>query len=216
MTTLVHWLNTTAIHVLGVDVTWAEVLGDLTGLVSVWWAAREHVGTWPVGNLNSALFLVLFLDAKLYANAFLQVVFITLGCIGWWTWVRTDPEDRPIAVVRRTRPSEWGALTAVGAPFLVAWTWWLGTRTDSPAPFWDALTMTLAIVATYGQARKLVESWWIWIVVDVVSVPLYLSRDLYPTALLYVVFGCLCVGGLREWTRTMDAPLELVPEAATP
>ena len=212
MTNLVNWLNATAIHRLGVDVTWAEVLGDITGLMAVWWAAREHVWTWPIGNLNSALFLILFIDAKLYANAFLQIVFIALGCIGWWTWLRTGPEARPRAVIRRTRPREWVGFAAVGAPFLAAWTWWLSSRTDSPAPFWDALTLTLAILATYGQTRKLVESWWIWIIVDAVSVPLYLSRDLYPTAALYVVFGCLCVAGLRDWSRTLAQTPALVPE----
>ncbi|MEZ5177483.1 MAG: nicotinamide riboside transporter PnuC [Acidimicrobiales bacterium] len=203
MDPIFSWLDSTAVQVWGVDVSWAEVLGDLTGLAAVWWAARERVWTWPIGNLNSALFLVLFLDAKLYANAFLQVVFIVLGFYGWWTWVRRHGPDLTLAVVRRTTRNEWLGLAAVGLPGLAAWTAWLMLRTDSPAPFWDSLTLVLSVLATYGQARKLLESWWIWITVDVVSVPLYLSRGLYPTAALYVVFGGLCVIGLRDWTRAL-------------
>jgi nicotinamide mononucleotide transporter len=80
----------------------------------------------------------------------------------------------------------------------------LSRHTDSPAPAADASILTLSLAATYGQAQKLLESWWVWIVVDVVSVPLYVSRALYPTALLYAVFGGLCVKGLMEWTFTLD------------
>ena len=203
MQNLVGWLNLTAVQLWGVDVSWAEVLGDVTGLASVWWAARERIWTWPVGIVNSALFLVLFVDAKLYANGFLQVVFIVLGFYGWWTWVGRHGPQHTLTVIRRTHRREWIGLIAVGIPALAAWTAWLMFRTDSPAPFWDSLTLVLSVLAIYAQAKKLLESWWIWITVDLISVPLYLSRGLYPTAGLYVVFGGLCIMGLRDWTATM-------------
>ena len=82
---------------------------------------------------------------------------------------------------------------------------WLAHATDSPAPLADATVLSLSLAATWGQAEKLVESWWIWIAVDVISVPLYVSRSLYPTAGLYVIFGILCVFGLRGWSRTLHA-----------
>jgi nicotinamide mononucleotide transporter len=205
MQAMLDWLSSTAVHLFGVDVSWAEVLGDVTGLLAVWWAARERVWTWPIGNLNSALFLVLFVDAKLYANAFLQVVFIVLGFYGWWVWVARHGPDLAPAIVRRTSGREWVGLVAAGIPMLVGWSAYLALQTDSPAPFWDSLTLVLSLLATYGQAKKLVESWWLWIAVDLVSVPLYLSRALYPTALLYVVFGALCIVRLRDWTQKMAA-----------
>jgi nicotinamide mononucleotide transporter len=77
-------------------------------------------------------------------------------------------------------------------------------------PAWDASVLTLSLAATYGQARKLLESWWIWIAVDVLSIPLYLVRGLYPTAALYAVFLALCVVGLRSWMR------ELTPSRPEP
>lgn len=199
MAGLLDWLNSTAVHLWGVDVSWAEVLGDLTGLAAVWWAARERVWTWPVGNLNSALFLVLFVDAKLYANGALQVVFIGLGFYGWWEWVRRHGPDRRPLVVTRTRPGEWAGIAAAVGVVLVSWTWWLAEHTDSPEPLWDSSILALSLAATYGQARKRLESWWLWIAVDVLSVPLYLRRGLVPTAAVYAVFGVLCVVGLREW-----------------
>jgi nicotinamide mononucleotide transporter len=92
-------------------------------------------------------------------------------------------------------------------------TWWLARQTDSPVPLWDGSVLTLSLAATYGQARKLLESWWIWILVDVLSIPLYVVRGLYPTAVLYALFLALCIVGLRAWRRELQPPLP-VPGSA--
>lgn len=211
---LLEWLNSTAFHLLGADVSWAEVLGDLTGALTVWWAARENVWNWPVGNINAALFLVLFVDAKLYADSLLQVVFIVLGFYGWWQW--TLGRGRPDAElpVRRTTGREWLLMVGVAAVAQAGWTAWLAGHTDSPVPCWDASVLVLSLVAVWGQARKLLESWYVWIAVDVISVPLYINRGLRPTALLYAVFGCLCVVGWRTWNRSMVAEDRRLAEVA--
>lgn len=200
---MITWLNSTAMHVFGVDVSWAEVLGDLTGAVSVWWAARENVWNWPIGLLNSALFFVLFLDAKLYADATLQIAFIGLGVFGWVQWARRDSLSMTHRPVGRTSGIEWIGLLLLGVAAQAGWTAWLATHTDSPVPFWDASILVLSLMATYAQARKYIESWWIWIAVDLISVPLYVSRGLYPTAVLYAAFGVMCIVGLRTWMLTL-------------
>jgi nicotinamide mononucleotide transporter len=205
----VDWLQEPAIELFHTPVTWLELIADLAGALSVWWATREVVLTWPAGLLNSALFLVLFIDVDLFASAGLQVAFIVLGLYGWWSWARgvPDPEGSTSSgelPVRRTVPREWvvlGVCTVVGVAFIA---WLLTSHTASPAPWWDAIVLVLSLVATYGQAQKLVESWAIWIVVDVVSVPLYASRELLPTALLYAGFGVLCVLGWRDWSRSLS------------
>jgi nicotinamide mononucleotide transporter len=206
----VEWLQTPGVELFGSSVSRLELLGALTGLASVWWAARERVWTWPVGIVNSALFLLLFVDAKLYATAALQVAFIVLGVYGWCQWSRGGPAGAELPV-RRTRRWEWAALAVVAVAAQAAWTTWLVLSTDSTVPFWDAAVLVLSLVATYGQARKLLESWWIWLVVDAISVPLFLGQQLYATALLYGVFEVLCVVGLRDWQRSLRAQ-----EAAAP
>lgn len=216
MSEAIDWLNSEAISLWGAPVSWAEVVGAVTGLLAVWWTTRQHVWNWPMGILNSAIFMIVFLDVKLYASAFLQIVFIGLGSYGWWAWTHHDA-SRVERSIRRTSRVEWIAMSSIGIVVLAAWTTWLTTGTDSPAPLWDALTLTLSLLATYGQAQKLIESWWIWIAVDLISVPLYLSRHLYPTAALYVVFGLLCALGLHDWHRTLRgsaAPLPLLEVAA--
>jgi nicotinamide mononucleotide transporter len=198
----VEWLHEAALTIGSSSVSRLELLGAITGLLSVWWAARERVWTWPVGILNSSLFLLLFLDAKLYATAVLQLAFIGLGIYGWRQWRRGGPTDHELPV-RRTTRGEWLGLAVVAIVGQTAWTTWLVASTDSTVAFWDAAVLVLSLVATFGQARKLVESWWIWIVVDTISIPLFLSQDLFATALLYAVFEVLCIVGLRDWRRSM-------------
>jgi nicotinamide mononucleotide transporter len=198
------WLREPAFRLWGTPVSWAEVFGDATGIACVWLLAAKKIASWPVGIANNALFFLLFWTARLYADASLQVVFAIAAAYGWWVWAGGG-RGRVAPPIRRTRAKEWlwlGILTVAGIGGIA---WLLSRHTDSPVPLADATVTSLSLAATYGQARKLVESWWVWIAVDVVSVPLYVSRGLYPTAALYFVFGCLCVAGLRSWTRALGA-----------
>lgn len=203
MTAILSWLDSAALVIAGVRVTWSEVLGDVTGAACVVLVARQHVWNWPLGLLNNVFWALLFWRAKLYSDSSLQGIFFVLGCYGWWRWLR--PSNGATLAVRRTRAREWKVLASLVAVATAALAAWLAHATDSPAPLADALVLSLSLAATWGQAEKLVESWWIWIAVDVISVPLYVSRALYPTAVLYVIFGILCVFGLRGWSRALRA-----------
>jgi nicotinamide mononucleotide transporter len=189
--------------------SWAEALGAATGLGCVWLVARQSTWNWPVGLANNAFWCSLFWSSRLYADAVLQVVFAALGVYGWWSWV-AGARGAPALPVRRTTVREWVTLGPVTLLATLGLAAWLSARTDSPAPLADASVLTLSLAATYGQARKLLESWWWWIAVDVVSIPLYVSRGLYPTAGVYAVFLVLCVKGLADWSRAL-AHREVAP-----
>lgn len=203
MTAILSWLDSAAFVIAGVPVSWSEVLGDVTGAACVVLVARQNVWNWPLGLLNNVFWALLFWRAKLYSDSSLQGIFFLLGCYGWWRWQRKTTSAPPI--VRRTRAIEWKVLAGLVVVATAALAAWLAHATDSPAPLADATVLSLSLAATWGQAEKLVESWWIWIAVDVISVPLYASRSLYPTAGLYVIFGVLCVFGLRGWSRALHA-----------
>ncbi|MFE3328402.1 nicotinamide riboside transporter PnuC [Streptomyces sp. NPDC059176] len=190
---------------LGTPVSWTEVLGFASGALCVWLVARQHIANWPIGIANNVLFVLLFTQAGLYADAVLQVVFITLAAYGWWTWTHGGGPGSDVLPVRRTARAEWAWLLAAGVVGTLGLTLLLRGTTDSTVPFWDATTTVLSLVATYGQCRKRVESWWLWIAADVVYVPLYAYKELYLTALLYAGFLALCVHGLRAWSRDLTA-----------
>lgn len=194
---------------MGWTVTWTEALGFATGGLCVWLVARQHIANWPIGIANNVFFIVLFTQAGLYADAGLQIVFIALAAYGWWSWTHGGgPGTAETLRVRRTTRTEWAWLTAAGAVGVLGLTLLLGSVTDSTVPFWDAATTGLSLMATYGQCRKLVESWWLWIAADLVYIPLYAYKELYLTSLLYAGFLALCVVGLVGWRR-------MLPDAGT-
>ena len=183
-------------------ISWTELVGSLTGLLCVYLVARASIWNWPVGIANTLLYLVVFLRAKLYGDALLQVVFTALGVYGWWSWSHADGRRAELPV-RRATQAELAIAAGVSLAGTASAALALAHGTDSPVPVWDASVLVLSLVATWGQAKKWLESWWLWILVDVISVPLYVARHLYPTALLYALFLGLCALGLREWARLL-------------
>ena len=186
-----------------------EILGFLTGVVNVWLLARQNIWNWPVGLANNALYVGVFVAAGLYGDAGLQLVYITLGIYGWWTWAHPGP--RPDLAVTRTPRGTWIWLTPATLAVAVGLAFFLGRFTDSTVPRWDGFTTALSLAAIYGQSKKYVESWWIWIAADVIYIPLYLYKHLQLTSGLYFIFFLLCVMGLREWSKALRTQLEPAP-----
>ena len=187
-----------------------EILGFVTGAACVWLAVRQNVWTFPVGLANNVVFLVLFTSTGLYANAGLQVVYLVLGALGWYWWLRGGP-DRGGLVVHGTPRAAWvvglvAAAACTAALYAVLTTW-----TDSTVPFWDALTTSTSLLAQTMLGRKWIGNWWVWIATDVVLVGLYASQGLWLTAALYVGFVGLCVQGLREWSAARRSATEAAP-----
>jgi nicotinamide mononucleotide transporter len=179
-----------------------EALGFVTGGASVYLTVRESVWNFPVGIANSVFFLVLFAGARLFADAGLQVVFIALGFQGWYLWLRGGENHAPLRVGRASL----ALLLAVAASVAAATaglTLFLRTVQDS-APFLDALVTALSLGAQYLLNRKAVENWLLWMAADVVQIYLYFYKGLHLTAVLYLVFLCMCVAGLRNWLKTMS------------
>jgi nicotinamide mononucleotide transporter len=190
----------------GVETTWTELLGFATGLVTVWLVVRQHIANWPVGIANVLFLMVVFWQAGLYADAGLQIVYVLLGLYGWWQWGYGGERRTPLTVRRTTGP-EWTGLAVAGALCTVALWLFLDRLTASTVPLPDAATTALSLMATYGQAKKLVESWWLWIAADLIYIPLYAYKGLWFTAILYVAFLALCVLGLRAWRADLRRPV---------
>lgn len=178
-----------------------ELLGFLSGLACVWLAGRGNILNFPVGLLNSALLLLLFWDARLFADASLQILFIGLGLQGWWRWARAKRTvEGPVRWL--SRRGRWLSLIAAAA--LIGLLVPLLTLARGSLPLFDASITGLSVVAQVLLNLRRAESWLYWIAVDAVSVPVYASKGLWLIALLYLVFLGMAVGGARAWRREAD------------
>lgn len=185
---------------LPIDLT--EAFGFATGAICVWLVTKGNIWNWPIGLANNIFFAVLFWRARLFADFGLQGVYFVLGLWGWWQWLHGGRNRAPLPV-SRTRPAEWIAVSA----FLIIGTWGLRellVAVNGSAPFWDALTTVICLAAQYLLCRKRMENWFFWIAADVIYVPLYLSRNLPLTALLYAGFIVLCILGLKRWKKELE------------
>lgn len=177
-----------------------EAWGFATGGVCVWLVVREHVWNWPIGLANNLVFFVLFFRSRLYADMGLQVVYFVLGAYGWLNWIYGGKGRSHLPISRANRTD--GLLLLIGIPLC---TWALHqilVATNGAAPFLDSLTTVLSLAAQYLLCRKRLENWFVWILADLIYVPLYLVRNLPLTAFLYGTFLVMCFFGVREWSRT--------------
>jgi len=176
-----------------------DVLGFITGGICVWLVVREHVANWPIGLANNLVFFVLFWEARLYADMTLQVVYFGLGVFGWWEWLRGGPHHEALTI-SLARRAEWiGLLLFVP---LATWLMYLVlVQVNDASPFWDSLTTVLSLGAQYLLCLKRLENWYFWIAADLIYVPLYFSRSLPLTAVLYGIFLGMCLFGLSQWRK---------------
>jgi nicotinamide mononucleotide transporter len=190
-------LTHTVFTLAGEPVTWAELLGFVSGILSVALAVGQRVSTFPVGLANNVFFFVLFADAGLFADASLQIVYAVLSVMGWWSWLRLGPRrsELDVSVASQRLLLLTGLGVVAGTLVLVPV---LRGAGDS-APTLDGLTTAMSLGAQFLLNLKKLQNWYVWMAVDVIYLPLYTSRELYLTAIVYAVFLGLCFAGLAQW-----------------
>lgn len=181
-----------------------EAISFVTGAACVWLTVRANVWNFPIGLLNTATFSVVFFDARLFGDAALQLVYFALGLMGWYLWLYGGERRTPLRVVHASSLEKWVVGAAIVLSTLVLW------RTlryaGGSASFWDAWTTSVSLGAQWLLTRKRLETWHLWILVDIVYVPLYVSRGLNLTALLYAVFLVMAIMGLSHWRTLVREP----------
>lgn len=188
-----------------------EPLAVTTGIACVALTVRQRIVNWPVGIISSALFLMLFVRAGLYADSVLQGLYIGLGFYGWWHWLHGGPRGDGLRVGSASR-SVRVALVAIAILAIAAVGAFLDTTTDSTVPYPDAATTVLSVIAQLLLTRKLIETWPVWIFgVNLPYVVIYLYKGLALTAALQFVFIALSIAGWAAWRRSMAAPVDAVP-----
>lgn len=183
----------------GSPVTWLEIIAFALSLAMVVCNARINPLGWPLAMLASLLYGLLFLDSRLYGEAGLQLVFISAAAWGWWQWLNArDAQGAPLDV-RRLSARQWAAaLLAVALAWLLLGLL-LARYTDSTVPWRDALLTAGSLLGQYLLARKWLDNWATWLVVNLLSVVVFATQGLWLTTLLYALFAVMSVWGWRAW-----------------
>ncbi len=187
---------------------WWTYAGFVSGVVGVYLAAVENIFNWPIGIVNILLYAWVFYTTKLYADTSLQIFYFILAIHGWWMWAYGGKKLDTLPITR-LKPRSW---------FVIAAIWVGGTAIYTPiivhfkgsAPFADSTLTVASIITQVLLNTKKLENWILWIVIDALYIPLYLSKHLESVALLYFIFLILAVIGLRDWRKHLGAKEDCV------
>ncbi|WP_077147208.1 nicotinamide riboside transporter PnuC [Sphingopyxis sp. KK2] len=177
-----------------------EWLAAALVLINVALVALRSVWNYPFALAAVSVYAVVFFEAKLYSDMLLQGFFFALNLYGWAAWMRAR-EDSGVPVGWMTDRARmiWGIATVAA---WIVWSFLMQRYTDAVAPWIDGAIAMLSITAQWLLARRRVESWWLWILVDLIAVPLFASRGLYATSIVYVLLLGLSIDGLIQWRRS--------------
>lgn len=212
--TILEPLNHTLFTLFGAPTSVAELLGFITGAWCVWLVAKQNIWTFPIGIANAFFFMILFYDAKLYADGTLQIVYFLLNAFGWFAWLKLGPNRSELLVSRSSRQLllmvlGFVVVTTAGMTVLLE-------HLNDSAPFLDALTTALSLAAQFLLSLKKIENWILWIIADLIYIPLYVHKDLVLTGIVYCLFLAICCAGLYQWnksykTTNSKAPMPFEP-----
>jgi nicotinamide mononucleotide transporter len=179
-----------------------ETIAVMAAIAYLAFAIRQQIICWLFAAISTAIYIWLFIGAKLYMESMLNVFYLVMAGYGGWVWSngREGGHDRPVVIW----PASWHLIAVVVISCLsVLSGYWLSVYSDAAFPYIDSMTTWFAIWATFLVARKVLENWWYWLLIDIMSIFIYWSRDLQLTAFLFVIYVIMIPIGLLSWRNSM-------------
>ncbi len=181
---------------------WWEVLAVILAVIYLVLAIRQNIWCWAAAAASTLLYLFIMFEARLYMESALQVFYLVMAAYGWYEWRHGGAGGKELEVT--TWPLRYHLAAIVAVMFLVFVSGELLSRYSAAAlPFLDSFTTWGAMIATFMVARKILENWIYWFLIDAVSIGLYFSRELYFTAALFAAYLVMIVIGYRSWRASM-------------
>ena len=186
-----------------------EILGTIVGIIYLWQEYHASINLWLTSIIMPAIYLYVYYSAGLYADFGINIYYLVIALYGWLAWrynfsLTKKTESEKKLYISHIKKSYIPRLAVL---FLALWliiARLLMEFTDSTVPISDAFTTSLSIVGMYMLARKYVEQWFVWMIVDIASSALYLYKGLYFTAVLYFVYAIIAIFGYRKWKKMIS------------
>ncbi|MBQ6964155.1 MAG: nicotinamide mononucleotide transporter [Bacteroidaceae bacterium] len=182
---------------------WLEILGTITGIIYLYQELKASIWMWVTGIIMPAISLFVYYEAGLYADFGINIYYLIAAIYGFCVWQFAKREDETELPITHTPTQRYLPLTFTFIFCFIAIGFILQTYTDSTVPWWDSFTTALSIVGMWMLARKWLEQWWAWVVVDAVSAGLYLYKGIYFYAALYALYTFIAIYGYFKWKRLM-------------
>ena len=189
-----------------------ELLAVILAISYLLLAVKQRLACWPAAFLSSLLYLTVFFDVQLYMESLLQIYYAGMAVYGWQQWQR-DGHDQPLPIKTWPLRQHLINLGLIAAVSYIAGS--ILSQTDARLPYLDAFTTVSSILATYMVTQKILENWCYWLIIDIVSIYLYIDRALYFTALLFCIYIIIIGFGWRQWLVLWRAQDKNEPETST-
>ena len=180
---------------------WFEILAAILAIIYLLLALRQDIRCWIAWIISSLMYLFVMLYAGLLMESALQIFYVGMGIYGWMQWDKRSAQDK-LSIRRWNKKQHFYAIGSLLCIVVISG-YLLSLNSNAVAPYIDSFTTWGAILATFMVAKKVLENWIYWFVIDFVSVFLFLSRELYPTAVLFVIYLVIIVFGYRAWIQAM-------------
>ena len=182
-----------------------QIIGVALGLLYLYFEYKANIWLWVIGLIMPIVHGTLYFRQGLYADFSMELYYILAGIYGLIAWRRGDKKSKSELKISYTPRVAWVAIVGVYVLLHATIYMLLVTFTDSNVPFWDSLTTSLSVVAYWLLSRKYVEQWLVWLAVDVITVGLYIYKDIPLTAGLYALYSALAIAGYMRWRRVIDS-----------
>lgn len=179
-----------------------ELVAAIAGLMGVWLTTKQIIWCWPVALINVILSFVVFYDEKLYQDAILQVFYFFMTLWGWYHWLYGG-QNHAKPVVGSVSDKTLVLYLVTGFLLMLGSGFFFKNYTDADLPFWDAASLVWGIIGTIWMIKKWIESWVIWITIDIICTGIFLYKGLYFFTIQYFIFSILAIYGWVEWNKDL-------------
>ena len=185
-----------------------EILGVIIGFIYLWLEYKASIYLWLTSIIMPAIYLFVYFDAGLYADVAINIYYLIIGVYGWMSWrygiSRKNGTEKYDLKISHTSRRQWLRLLIAYIVIHFAISFTLINFTDTDVPWFNGLTSALSIIGMWMLAKKLIEQWFVWFVVDILSAVLYFYKGLEPTALLYSLYAIVAILGYKKWNKLLQ------------
>ena len=189
---------------------WLEYIAVFAGIASVWFSRIENILVYPVGLINTIIYIWLSFQVGLWGEGSVNFYYTVVSIYGWILWAKRDKQQKHVVIIKKSSATEWSIQLLFFSFFYIVIFFlltWLRNSGNAPQaiPWADAFASATAYTGMWLMAKKKVESWYWWIATNVASIPLYFVKGLVFTSVYYLILLVLAVSGLIEWIKRAQA-----------